>query len=53
MQNLSPIEINEICEELGETCPKIKLTPVLIYELSNDSLKDCIDFLRCHRPCGC
>jgi len=22
MQNLSPIEINEICEELGETCPK-------------------------------
>ena len=22
MQNLSPIEINEICEELGETYPK-------------------------------
>ncbi len=22
MQNLSPIEINEICEELGEPCPK-------------------------------
>ncbi len=22
MQNLSPTEINEICEELGETCPK-------------------------------
>jgi len=23
MQKLSPIEINEICEELGETYPKI------------------------------
>jgi len=32
--------------------PKIRLTPVLRNELSNASLKDCIDFLRCHRPCG-
>ena len=60
--------VKDFCFELADTsqhiftsskvkeltsCPKIKFTPVLSNELSNDSLKDCIDFLRFQRPCGC